>query len=109
MKTQSRVMTVMMFFLVSCATSVVWAQEATSAATPLATESGMKALAAALSIGLGAVGGALGMGRLVASALDGMARNPNVQGRLFNVMILGLAFVESLVIYALIIAFMIKP
>ena len=62
-------------------------------------------LAAGICIALAAFGGALGQGRAAASALDGIARNPAASGKLFVPMILGLALIESLVIYALIIAF----
>jgi F-type H+-transporting ATPase subunit c len=63
------------------------------------------ALAAGLAIGIAALGGALGQGRAAAAALDGIARNPSAADKLFTPMILGLAFVESLVIFALLIAF----
>ncbi len=61
--------------------------------------------AAALAIGIAAFGGALGQGRAAAAALEGIARNPNASGKIFVPMILGLALIESLVIYALIISF----
>ena len=60
-------------------------------------------LAAAIAIGLAAFGGALGQGKTAAAALEGMARNP--QAKLLVPMIIGLALIESLVIYALVIAF----
>src|SRR5689334_3209552 len=66
---------------------------------------GLYALAAGLAIGIAAVGGALGQGKAVAAALDGIARNPAAQGKIFVPMIIGLALIESLVIYALLIAF----
>ena len=66
---------------------------------------GMAAIGAALAIGLAALGGGLGQGRAAASALDGIARNPQASGKIFVPMILGLALIESLVIYGLIIAF----
>jgi F-type H+-transporting ATPase subunit c len=62
-------------------------------------------LAAAFAIGVAALGGALGQGRAVTAALEGIARNPAAQGKIFIPMILGLALIESLVIYALVIAF----
>lgn len=65
----------------------------------------MLALGAGLSIGLAAFGGALGQGRASAAALEGIARNPNASGKIFVPMILGLALIESLVIYALLISF----
>jgi len=64
------------------------------------------ALATALAIGAAAFGGALAQGRSSAAAFEGMARNPGVQPKIFTSMILALAFIESLVIYALLIAFM---
>ncbi len=63
-------------------------------------------LAAGLGLGIAAFGGALGQGRAAAAALEGIARNPNASDKLFTPMILGLALIESLVIYALVIAFM---
>jgi F-type H+-transporting ATPase subunit c len=61
-------------------------------------------IAAGLGIGLAAAGGAIGQGRASAAALEGIARNPNASDKLFVPMILGLALIESLVIYALVIA-----
>ena len=62
------------------------------------------AIAAGLGIGIAAFGGALGQGRTAAAALSGIARNPNASGKLFTPMILGLALIESLVIYSLLIS-----
>ena len=62
--------------------------------------------AAGLAIGIAAFGGALGQGTAAKAALEGIARNPNAADKLFTPMILGLALIESLVIYALVIAFM---
>jgi F-type H+-transporting ATPase subunit c len=62
-------------------------------------------LAAGFGIAIAAFGGSLGQGRAAAAALEGIARNPNASGKLFVPMILGLALIESLVIYALIISF----
>ncbi len=69
---------------------------------------GAVAIAAALAIGLAAFGGALGQGRAATAALEGIARNPGAQNKIFTPMILGLALIESLVIYALIIAFLLQ-
>ncbi len=63
-------------------------------------------LAAGLGLGIAAFGGALGQGRAAAAALEGIARNPNASDKLFTPMILGLALIESLVIYSLVIALM---
>jgi F-type H+-transporting ATPase subunit c len=70
----------------------------------LATNYGLIALGAGLGIGLAALGGGIGQGRAAAGALEGIARNPGAAGQIRGPMILGLALIESLVIYALIIA-----
>lgn len=61
-------------------------------------------IGAGLAIGLAVLGGALGQGRAAAAALEGIARNPGASARIQTPMILGLALIESLVIYALIIS-----
>jgi F-type H+-transporting ATPase subunit c len=63
-------------------------------------------LACGLGIGIAAFGGALGQGRAAAAALEGIARNPSAAGKLQTPMILGLALIESLVIYSLVISFL---
>ncbi len=63
------------------------------------------ALGAGLGLGIAAFGGALGQGRAAAAALEGIARNPGASDKIFTPMILGLALIESLVIYALVVAF----
>ncbi len=67
-----------------------------------------KAIGAAIAISVAAFGGALGQGRAAAAALEGIARNPNASGKLLVPMILGLALIESLVIYAFVIALGLK-
>lgn len=66
-------------------------------------------VALALSVGFGlafaAMAGAIGQGRAVSSALEGMARQPEAAGQIQTAMIIGLAFIESLVIYMLVMAF----
>jgi F-type H+-transporting ATPase subunit c len=84
------------------------AQAAEPATAGGATAGGFIGLAAGLGIGLAAFGGALGQGRAVASALDGIARNPSASGKIQTPMIIGLALIESLVIYALVIAFLLQ-
>jgi len=63
------------------------------------------AIAAGFGIAIAAFGGALGQGRAAAATLEGIARNPGASGKMFVPMILALALIESLVIYALVIAF----
>ncbi|MFH2129823.1 MAG: ATP synthase F0 subunit C [bacterium] len=64
------------------------------------------ALGAGLAIGLAVIGGASGQGKAVTAALEGIGRNPGSADKIFTPMIIGLALIESLVIYALLIAFM---
>jgi F-type H+-transporting ATPase subunit c len=88
--------------------SLAFAQGADATAVKtqgLASNYGLIALAAGLGIGIAALGGGIGQGRAAAAALDGIARNPGAAGQIRGPMILGLALIESLVIYALIIAF----
>ena len=65
-------------------------------------------LGAALAIGLGiaAFGGALGQGRAVAGATEAVSRQPEAGVRIQGMMIIGLALIETLVIYMLLICFM---
>ena len=63
-------------------------------------------IGAALAIGLSALGGGIGQGRAAGSAVEGISRNPQASGKIFTPRILGLALIESLVIYGLVIAFL---
>ena len=65
-------------------------------------------IAAGLAIGLGALGGTLGQGKAAAAALEGISRNPGAAARIQTPMILGLALIESLVLFALVIAFLLQ-
>jgi F-type H+-transporting ATPase subunit c len=64
------------------------------------------AIAAGFGIAIAAFGGALGQSRGVAAALEGIARNPAAAGKITTPMIIGLALIESLVIYSLVISFL---
>ena len=66
------------------------------------------ALRAGLAIGVAALGGGIGQGLARRGALEGIARNPNASDKIFTPMIIGLALIESLVIYGLVIAFMLQ-
>jgi F-type H+-transporting ATPase subunit c len=81
-------------------------------ASPLHAAEGMEAfglaLGAGLAVSLAALGGGIGQGLATAAAVEGIARNPNASDRIFVPMILGLALIESLVIYGLVIAFMLQ-
>lgn len=74
----------------------------TAAATDAAGR-GWIGLAAGLAIGLSALGGALGQGNTAKAALEAIGRNPNAN--VLVPMVLGLALIESLVIYGMVVAF----
>ena len=67
---------------------------------------GLIALGAALAIAVAAFGCAIGQGLVGSKAMEGMAKQPEAAGMLRTNMILALAFIESLAIYALLIAFL---
>jgi F-type H+-transporting ATPase subunit c len=67
------------------------------------------AISSAFCISFAAIGGAYAQGKAASAALEGIARNPAAADKLFTPMIIALALIESLVIYAFVIAFLIKP
>jgi F-type H+-transporting ATPase subunit c len=69
---------------------------------------GLLALATGLGLPIAVVGAALGQGRAIAAALEGMARQPEASGTIQTAMIIGLALIESLAIYALVSFFMLQ-
>jgi F-type H+-transporting ATPase subunit c len=69
---------------------------------------GLVALAAGLAVGLPTFGAALGQGRATAAAMESIGRNPNSADRIFTPMIIGLALMEALGLYGLVIAFMLQ-
>ena len=83
------------------------AQEAATAANKYDAQS-MAALAAGLGIGMAVLGGALAQGRAAAAALEGISRNPGAASRIQTPMILGLALIESLVLMALVVCWMLQ-
>ncbi|PDW03455.1 ATP synthase F0 subunit C [Candidatus Viridilinea mediisalina] len=68
---------------------------------------GLNLVATALAIGLAAIGPGIGIGIIVAGALQAMGRNPEMQNTLVTYMFIGIAFTEALAIFGLLISFMI--
>jgi F-type H+-transporting ATPase subunit c len=64
-------------------------------------------IGAAFLLGLAAAGGAAAQGRATAAAADGMSRNPGAAKDIRGMTLLGLVLIESLVLYALLICFLI--
>jgi F-type H+-transporting ATPase subunit c len=71
---------------------------------PAGVQGGLIALAAGLGLGIAAFGAALGQGRATAAAMESIGRNPNSADRIFTPMIIGLALMEALALYAFVIA-----
>ena len=80
-----------------------FAQEAAAAAAASAV--GTKAIAAGIGFAIAVFGGAIGQSRIGAAACEGAARNPGAAAKIQTMMILGLALIESLVLFALVIVF----
>ena len=68
----------------------------------------VKAIAMAIAAVVGVLGPGLGIGMLVSRALEAIGRNPEAAGKIQATMFIGIAFVEALAIFALVVAFVIK-
>ena len=68
---------------------------------------GWKALAAGIAIGLAAAAGAIGMGIAISKTNESIARQPEAEGKLRSTFMLGLIFIETAIIYALVVAILI--
>jgi F-type H+-transporting ATPase subunit c len=77
------------------------ATEAVAGMSPL----GYKYIAAGIGFAIAVFGGAIGQSRVAAAACEGAARNPGASGKIQVMMILGLALIESLVLFALLVVF----
>lgn len=66
------------------------------------------ALGVALAVPLATLGAGIGQGLATSSAVEGIARQPEAAARIQLVMIIGLGFMESLAIYALLVFFMLQ-
>ena len=64
-------------------------------------------LAAAIAVGLGALGAGIGNGMIVSRTVEGIARQPEARGMLQTTMFIGVALVEAIPIIAVVIAFMV--
>jgi F-type H+-transporting ATPase subunit c len=63
-------------------------------------------IAAALAVSIGSIAPALGEGRSVAAAMDAIARQPEAAGTIARTLFVGLAMIETMAIYCLVIALM---
>lgn len=95
-----------MLFVALCAVMTVapvaMASEGGEKGDPIALAAIM--LAAGLGIGLAALGTGIGQGHAIRGATEGVSRNPGASGKILTTMLVGLAMVESLAIYALVVS-----
>jgi F-type H+-transporting ATPase subunit c len=97
---------IVIFVLLALTAFSAFGQEAAAAAGRGGVKWGV--IGAAFVLGIAAAAGAIGQSKAIAAAVDGIARNPGAAGPIRLAMIIGLALIESLVIYALVIAFVIQ-
>lgn len=71
-------------------------------------DEGLKAIAVGLTMGLGAIGPAIGIGMIAGHAMEAIGRNPEATSKIQTNMILGMAFAEAVAIYALVVALIVK-
>lgn len=88
--------------------SLASAPSAMAAEADAGGAAGLIGVGAGLAMGLGALGCGMGQGRAVASAMESIGRNPSSTDRLQTPMIIGLALIESIAIYCLVIAFFLQ-
>ena len=94
--------------LVLASPLLAMAQEGAAGGSHAGATAGLIALAANIGIGIAAFGSALGQGRVGAAAMESIGRNPNSTGQLFTPMIIALAFIEALTLYAFVVAFLLQ-
>ena len=93
-------------------TAPAFAAEAPDASEPAAqtqegSSIGSKAIAAGIAVGLAAAGGAVAMGLATAKSTESIARQPEAEGKVRTTLMLGLVFIETAIIYALLVVILI--
>ncbi len=111
-----RMVSLILVIMLLCALTAVTASAAETDAVPAAesasasaaeSPTNAKAIAAAALVGLVATAGALGMALAICKSAEGMSRQPEASGSIRSAMMLGLVFIETAIIYALIVAILI--
>ncbi len=83
---------------------LAWAAEKGGVSADKMTYFLVTAFSCMFGLGIAVIGGAAAQGKGIVSAMDGMARNPGAAGDIRTSLIIGLALIESLVIYVLLVA-----
>ena len=94
-----------LFFAVVAVLMAAMPVLAQAAAAPAESGAGLRYIGAGIGFAIAVFGGALGQSRIGAAACEGAARNPGASGKIQVMMILGLALIESLVLFALLVVF----
>lgn len=98
---------VMLFTLLFALAVPAFAAGEAEAAAAVGNALGDKAIAAAIAVGLAAAAGAIGMGWAIAKSAEAISRQPEAENKIRTTLMLGLVFVETAIIYALVIAILI--
>jgi F-type H+-transporting ATPase subunit c len=69
------------------------------------SDKGIAGLAPGIAFGLAAIGGALGQGKAISAFMEAVGRNPGAAGSLSTSLLIGLVFIETLVIFGLVVVF----
>lgn len=112
MKMMKRIsLTLVTLFMMFVLVPVLYAAEQAGAGSTVdytkAIVVGISLFAAGMVMGFGTIGTGIGMGNGLSGATNAVGRNPEAQGRILLTMMVGLAMIESLAIYALVIALVI--
>ena len=105
-------LTTMALVLAAGFATPAFAQETAAASPVLGIVAQWSIITGGFALAIAAAFGALGQGKAVSAAVEGIARNPGAAGDIRGAMILGLVLIESLVIYALLVSlilFFVKP
>ena len=99
----------MLALVLTCtlAAGAALAEEVAAPAAAAAAATGLKAIAAAATIALASVAGAISMGVSISKASESISRQPEAAGSIRTSLMLGLVFIETAIIYALIVAILI--
>lgn len=88
-------------------TEVALEAEEEASGSIVLSDTGAKSIAAAVAIGLGALGGTIAMGLAAGKASESMARQPEIRSDIRTTLMLGLVFIETAIIYALLVVILI--
>jgi F-type H+-transporting ATPase subunit c len=104
----SKLIAVLMFVGLLCMAVPAMAQDGDGVSAPSLLAEGFSGSLNTIGAGLAIIGAGLGIGRIGGSAVESMARQPEVQGRVFTSMILAAALIEGAAFFALIICLIAK-